>query len=123
MSRLWTIAVLAALSGCVSSGTKVTEQQADQFEKGKSTEADVIAKLGAPTSSSRAADGARADVYMYTKSQARAASFIPVVGLLAGGADATMMAVIFHFTPDGVLKDWTSNVTNAGANTGLLNQQ
>jgi len=106
----------------MSSGTKVTEQQAAQFEKGKSTEAEVIAKLGPPTSSSRGPDGAKADVYMYTKSQARAASFIPVVGLMAGGADASMTAVIFHFRPDGLLEDWASNITNTGVDTGLLNQ-
>ena len=59
---------------------------------------------------------------MYTQAQARAASYIPVVDLLAGGADSTMTAIVFRFGPDGKLADWTSNQTNAGVDTGLLNQ-
>jgi hypothetical protein len=123
MSRVGILIAALALAGCASSGTKVTEAQASQFIKGQSTEAEVIAKLGQPTSSSRAADGSRADIYMYSQAQARAENFIPVVGLMAGGADATRTAVIFHYGPDGVLKDWTSNATNVDMNTGLLNQK
>jgi outer membrane protein assembly factor BamE (lipoprotein component of BamABCDE complex) len=122
MSRLWTIAILMALSGCVSSGTKVTEQQASQFVKGQSTEAQVIAKLGAPDTASRASDGSHVDQYSYVQTSARAASFIPVVGLMAGGADSKVTVVSFTFEPNGVLKDWTSTIANRGVDTGLLNQ-
>jgi outer membrane protein assembly factor BamE (lipoprotein component of BamABCDE complex) len=123
MSRMLVITALFALAGCVSSGTKVTEQQAGQFEKGKSTEADVIARLGPPSTVIRQSDGSHIDQYTHIDSQARAASFIPVVGLMAGGADSKMSIVSFTFTPDGLLKDWTSTQNNTGVNTGLLNQQ
>lgn len=116
-------AAIVLLAGCASSGTKVTEAQAGQFTKGQSTETQVIAALGAPSSSTRAADGSRTDVYVYTHAQARAASFIPIVGALAGGADATTTMVSFHFSPEGILRDWTSTAANAGVNTGLLNQK
>ncbi len=123
MKTITAVLALAALSACVSSGTKVTEAQAGQFEKGKATEAEVIAKLGPPTTATRAADGSRSDAYLYTQAQARAASYIPVVGLMAGGADGTATVIMFNFTPDGVLKDWTSSVSNTSVNTGLANQK
>ncbi len=111
MKRISAFAIAAILAGCASSGTKVTEQQAGQFEKGKSTEAEVIARLGTPTSTTRMADGSRLDAYAYTQAQARAASFIPVVGLMAGGADAKVSIVSFKFGPDGLLVDWTSTAS------------
>ena len=121
-SAILAIAAAVILGGCVSSGTKVSEAQAGQFEKGKSTEADVVAKLGAPSTVVRQSDGTHIDQYTHVQTQARAASFIPVVGLMAGGADSSMSIVSFTFTPDGLLKDWTSTQNNTGVNTGLLNQ-
>jgi hypothetical protein len=62
------------------------------------------------------------DAYVYSHGEARAASFIPVVGLLAGGSDGKVTTVTFDFTPDGVLKDWASTSGAISVNTGLLNQ-
>jgi hypothetical protein len=31
--------------------------------------------------------------------------------------------IMFNFTPDGVLKDWTSSVSNTSVNTGWANQK
>jgi hypothetical protein len=109
--------VLAAvmLAGCVSSGTKVDASQMASFEKGKTTYAQVVQALGPPVSVTNTSDGTRIAVYSYVHSQARAASFIPVVGLFAGGADAQSQAVTFTFGPDGTLKDYSTTTSNVGA--------
>lgn len=116
------IFAVALLAGCASSGTKVTEGQAAQFTKGQSTEADVIARLGPPTRTSKLPGGAWQDIYAYSRFQQRAESFIPYVNLLVGGADTTNTAVSFRFGADGKLQDWSSTAQNSAFNGGLLNQ-
>jgi outer membrane protein assembly factor BamE (lipoprotein component of BamABCDE complex) len=113
----------ALLTGCATSGTKVTQAQAAQFTKGQSTEADVIARLGPPTRTSKLPDGAWQDIYAYSRAEPRAESFIPYVNLLVGGSDSTTTMVSFRFGPDGKLQDWSSAASNSAFNAGLLNQK
>lgn len=109
--------------GCASSGTMVTEQQAGQFQKGVTTREQVIAKLGQPNSSSAMDDGTRADVYVHVHAAANAASYIPVVGLLAGGANSTTNTATFTYDKTGLLKTIATSTGQAEVNTGLLNQK
>lgn len=111
-----------AVTGCVSTGTKVTQQEASAFEVGKTTEAQVIAAFGPPNQTSTLTDGTRIDIYMHISAHANAASFIPVVGLFAGGAKSTNDTVTFTFTPDLLLKSTATSSGSTSVNTGLLNQ-
>lgn len=43
-------------------------------------------------------------IYTYTRSKARAASFIPIVGLIAGGADMKTDTLRIRFSKDGIVK-------------------
>jgi outer membrane protein assembly factor BamE (lipoprotein component of BamABCDE complex) len=108
--------------GCVSSGTKVTQEQAAAFEVGKTTEAQVRAALGAPNQTSRISDGTRLDIYTHISAHANAASYIPIVGLFAGGATGTNDTATFTFTPDGVLKSSSTSSGTTNVNTGIANQ-
>jgi len=63
------------------------------------------------------------DMYMHIAASANAASYIPVVGLFAGGAKSTSDLVTFNFDPQGVLKSVTSNRGQSNVNTGLANQK
>jgi len=51
-----------------------------------------------------------------------AVNFIPFVGALAGGTDATATTVAFNFGADGKLVEIASNVRDTGMKTGLLNR-
>lgn len=97
--------MLAALlcAGCVSSGTMVSEQTSSQFKEGVTTEAQVVQTLGQPQARTIAADGRHILVYSGAQAHATAASYIPVVGIFAGGAKATGTSVVFVFAPNGVL--------------------
>ena len=47
----------AALVGCATSGTKITQEQLDQVVQGKTTRAEVVSLFGQPTSVSMNSDG------------------------------------------------------------------
>jgi hypothetical protein len=115
--------LIGMLAGCVSSGTKVTAEQVTAFEVGKTSEAQVIAALGKPNGVSVLADGSKVDVYMHVSAHANGASYIPIVGLFAGGAKGDSDTAVFSFGPDGVLKSTSSSTVHADVNTGLANQK
>lgn len=112
-----------ALAGCMSSGTQVTEQQASQFKAGVTSREQVMAALGAPNATSIAADGTRIDVYMHVHAAANAASYIPIVGALAGGAHATTNSATFTYSKAGMLQAVSTTSADSEAHTGLLNQR
>jgi outer membrane protein assembly factor BamE (lipoprotein component of BamABCDE complex) len=117
------LAVLLLLAGCASSGTMVTEQQAGQFQDGVTTRAQVIAKLGQPNQATLSSDGTRIDIYVHVTASADGATFIPVVGLLAGGANSKTNTATFTFDKEGLLKTVATSTGQARVNTGLLNQK
>ncbi|MES2253660.1 MAG: hypothetical protein V4559_01320 [Pseudomonadota bacterium] len=117
------LAALLLLAGCASGGTMVTEQQAGQFQNGVTTRAQVIAKLGQPNQATLSSDGTRIDIYVHVSASADGATFIPVVGLLAGGANSKTNTAIFTYDKDGMLKTAATSIGQSRVNTGLLNQK
>ena len=93
------IAAAVAFAGCASSGTKVTADDLKQFQKGVTTEQEVVAKLGNPNATSISDGGVRIDIYSYAHVAANAANFIPIVGLAAGGAQAPLQLCRLRSTP------------------------
>lgn len=124
MSRMIVIATAMAaltLSGCMTSGVQVSESQLNQFERGVTTEADVVHALGKPTSVATS-DGIRVVSYGGMHAQARPESFIPFVGAFVGGADATVSVVSFTFGLDGKLTNMSSQHSDVGSTSGLRGQ-
>jgi hypothetical protein len=113
--RQLTFALLLTLAGCASSGTQVKDSALTQFQKGVTTEADVERALGPPTATSSSSNGVRVTVYAGAHAQAKAASFIPVVGISAGGATAHSSMVSFRFDQAGKLIDYTSTHSSVDA--------
>jgi outer membrane protein assembly factor BamE (lipoprotein component of BamABCDE complex) len=97
------LAIIATLSGCSTVGTQVEQADVDRFQKGVTTPADVIAKLGAPQESGHKDNGDTTLSYVYLKGTPKAATFIPIVGLFAGGADVHSTRVTLEFDPTGHL--------------------
>jgi len=116
------LATVAALAGCMSSGTKVTATEASQFKVGTTTEQQVIAALGQPEQSETQTDGTKVETYTHTAAHATAASYVPIVGLFAGGAKGATQSVTFTFNPHGVLKSESSSHGHEDVHTGLFNQ-
>jgi hypothetical protein len=100
--------VAALLASCATSGTRVDPATVATFERSRTTYAEVEAALGQPSLNSVLPDGSRVVSYAYSQVQTRPATFIPVVGLFAGGADVHSESVTFTFSPDGVLRGGTA---------------
>jgi hypothetical protein len=116
---LFLAAFCALLSGCVSTGVKVDENQLTSFQKGQTTYAQVVARLGSPTSATLLPDGRRMIMYTYVQAQARPESFVPIVGAFVGGADSRSNVVSLTFDQNGVLETYSSTASQYGAGTGL----
>jgi len=113
------VLIIAVLAGCASSGTKVNDSALTQFQKGVTTEPDVVKALGAPQMTTTQNDGTHSIAYVYTHSQAKGKSFIPVVGLFAGGATGQTNMVKFDFGPDGKLAKYETSASTTDVNTGI----
>ena len=106
------------LSGCTTVGKEIAPNQIADFKEGATTQDEVIAKLGEPTTTTISSDRVIM-VYSFLHSQARPASFIPIVGLFAGGADVRSSMVSFVFGKDGKLERYSHTGTKTGAGTGF----
>ncbi|MGH6888443.1 MAG: hypothetical protein ACREHF_04490 [Rhizomicrobium sp.] len=121
MRKLIGALLALALVGCASSGTKVDPARVQAFQKGKTTYTEVLTALGAPQADAVADDGSRTVTYTYTQAQARAIDFVPVVGSLAGGADAKVSGYVFKFDTAGILVSYSAVTGHNSVNTGLFN--
>lgn len=113
------MATALVLAGCAASGVKVTEEQLSKLTVGVSTESHAVAHLGAPTSRMRLASGEVMLQYVYAEAQVRPASFVPVVGLFAGGTDVRGNMVVLSFGVDGKLANTSSSASQLGTGTGF----
>jgi hypothetical protein len=101
---------------------RMQESALQHFQKGVTTEAEVIQALGPPQISTSNSDGTRSVAYVYTHAEAKAASFIPIVGLFAGGATGNVNTVRFTFDAGGKLQGYESSHTDTDVKTGLGSQ-
>ncbi len=112
-------ALLCLLAACAATGVKVTDEQVSALKVGEATEAQAIQALGSPTMRMRLQDGTTMLMYSYVESVVRPATFIPIVGAFAGGADMRTNSVTLRFGQDGKLVATTSAESAHGSGTGL----
>jgi len=108
-------ALVLVLSGCMSYGKNISDDQVNQFVRGKTTEQEVIATLGPPTMTQRSSKGEKVDTYSFASTAPNAKMFIPFIGPWLAGADVRTRIVNFKFNTKGTLEDWdTSNSSSVG---------
>lgn len=117
--KLLVMLVLISLSmtGCSSVGNKQIKNKefiSQNIVKGK-TKTEVLNSLGEPTSVTFSDNGNETWLYVRNETKTRATTFIPVVGLFAGGADITTDTLYILFdSQDRVMKHTTTNVKGGG---------
>jgi len=107
---------MGALSGCsTTSGTKVEQADIAFMVKGKTKKPEVISKLGPPSVTSVKSDGSEQLVWMHNKSTVDGKSFIPFVGLFAGGGSSETKTLTAEFDKKGLLTnhEWSSGGANS----------
>ncbi|AGH44539.1 hypothetical protein [Paraglaciecola psychrophila] len=120
MEKILALLLTFILFGCTSYGSKIDRNYATSIEKGVTTEAEVVRQMGPPTSMGLGGEGLKTLSYMHVASQFKASTFIPIVGLFAGGADTqTTMLIITIDQETGIVKNWTYNQSDSEVNTGL----
>lgn len=110
MQKLLTVAVavlMLGVAGCFSSGNVriMDEAKATQVKEGLTRE-EVRALIGEPMGMSTTS-GIESWSYMYMESHANAASYVPVVGLFAGGAQGQSSMILLVFDANGKVKTVT----------------
>jgi outer membrane protein assembly factor BamE (lipoprotein component of BamABCDE complex) len=120
-SRFFLALVLAGLMmGCVSVGRKIDQSSADSIKKGVTTREQVTSLLGSPDGITRLGTGDTLYSYGYMRMKAKPASFIPIVGMFAGGAETQHQFFTVTFGPDGVVKDFYSTQGGLEADRGVM---
>ena len=110
-----TIIIAAAIAilpfvgpGCASVGQKVDQTAVDRIQKGVSTKADVRRLIGDPNKVSKDSSGVETWKYEYAHAQVKGATFIPIVGMFAGGTRTQTQDTEVKFK-DGVVSEYTTS--------------
>src|SRR5437763_10277819 len=115
---MFSVVVLLLLAGCVASGTQVAQSALQGFQKGVTTRSDVIRALGPPQNTA-SARGKVIVSYIGVSVRPHAASFIPVVGLVAGGASSHTSVTMLTFDSDDKLEDITTHENASESHMGF----
>jgi outer membrane protein assembly factor BamE (lipoprotein component of BamABCDE complex) len=107
------------LGACSTSGTKVDHAQMAQFHKGTTTSAQVISALGDPSQTSYDDAGNKTLTYVYTQTDVKAQTFIPIVGLFSNGANVKNNTATFTFNKSDVLTKMTQSQGAQDFNNGI----
>lgn len=110
---------LTLLTGCVATGTKVTEEQLFTFQRGTTSYYDVVSQLGKPSQSTRHADGTREVWYQYSQTQLKPENFIPIVATFTQGATAETTTVYLVFDAADKLVSYSASQGQAKTGYGL----
>lgn len=94
------IGLVVVLVGCATSGRKVTDAQINSIEQGKTTQSELIAALGQPTSFSQNSDGTKVLGWGYAH-----------VGFAGIGTEVQGFSVVIG--ADGTVQSFTRTGTNA----------
>lgn len=118
------IAASAVLAGCaVSAGNEAPKDQSqtsvgNSIVEGKSTRADVQAAFGSANTVSFTDTGLEIWSYEFDHAMPRAINYVPVLNLLAHGANVEKKTLTVLFDEKGIVKKYTfaesSNVVRGG---------
>ena len=109
-------ALALAISATAVAGSRKPIDLAD-FKVGVSTSAEIIGKLGKPNTVEQSSDGHKTLTYSSSRTHVKGATFVPIVGLFAGGATGDVTWDRFEFGSDGVLIKAATSDTHVDCKT------
>jgi outer membrane protein assembly factor BamE (lipoprotein component of BamABCDE complex) len=119
------ILTASVLSACANSGNQLIKDQSEasveqKIHKGVSTQRDVRAAFGDPSSTSFTDNGNQLWNYEYARATPEAKDFIPVVNLFGTTADVNKKTLVVFFDANGVVKNFTLSSSQQQVNRGLF---
>lgn len=119
MNKILAIAALSLVGACASAGTYVAPTNAQHFQEGVTTYQDIVRVHGLPQTDVNLPDGTRQVTYVYSKTSLNAATFVPVVGLFAGGANTQTNTLTITFDQSGRYVRTASGATQTNVRNGF----
>lgn len=115
------IVLIAAslLCGCASTGNNFDSRKISDIKKGETTKDQLIQMFGQPAQRGMNSEGGTTMVWMYTEATIKGATFVPIVGLFAGGADTKnkMLTVRLNSTNTVASYDYTGGAMDVSNGT------
>jgi len=103
------------LGGCATA-PPIPADAISKFEKGVTTQSEMIQVLGKPSSINRNSDGTTVIMWLRSKTQIKSATYVPIVGLFAGGATAENRTFTATFDADGLLTESSDSAMSIDCN-------
>ncbi|RKE38444.1 SmpA/OmlA family protein [Paraburkholderia sp. BL23I1N1] len=97
------IVFACVLGGCASTVEEIKPEDIADFRPGVTTQQQVVARLGTPSSTSTLQNGSTFLVYAFAQPQPLAVTLIPAIGPFVGDTSVRSTAISFQFGPDGML--------------------
>lgn len=119
MKKLIGAVGVVLMAGCASTGVQVDPSRVQSFERGVTTRGQIEAALGRPTMVQTMQDGKTTLTYTYANAQVRPATFIPIVGLFAGGSDVRADSVSIFLDAQGRYEANQSTTSEYGTGMGV----
>ena len=98
---------LGIIISCATVGNKeiMDQSKTSQIIKGQTTKKEVLSLIGEPSKVTFMENDCEVWDYVLSKSQTRAVTFVPVVGLFAGGMDMQTYTLTIKFDKNGVVQE------------------
>lgn len=112
MRKLLALALFGGLVASAAVAGPITHEQLASLKIGTTTYDEVVAQFGKPTTVETSSDGSREIAYTVIKSRVKAATFAPVVGLFAGGAQGKTQVDKLDFDANDVFTKVLTSETN-----------
>ncbi|HEX3857585.1 MAG TPA: hypothetical protein VHY30_09850 [Verrucomicrobiae bacterium] len=99
-----TIAILfcaALLTGCSSVGTNFNSANVPKIQKGITTETDLVTMFGQPNQRGVNSENGTTLTWIYSEATVKGATFIPYVGIFAGGVNTKNKTLTVRLDTDG----------------------
>lgn len=120
MKSIILILIVSLFLGCASTGIKIDSNKVGQIKSGVTTRAQVVALLGNPSTTVLTGDGKVLMNYIYSEARTKASSFIPVVGLISGGANMDTQILSIIINDKGLVEKYEFNDSKSEMKTGLI---
>jgi len=119
--------VAAALSACASSGntalkTETSHTLSSKIAKGVTTQAQVRALLGAPSSTNFTDSGNQVWHYSHSKATSMGRNFIPLVNIVSSGSNVESKELALFFDKQGVVQDYAMQESKSQEKQGIVTQ-
>jgi len=126
----WRVCMVAGLSfallgGCASVGNEsiadaTHESVSGQLIKGKTTQENVRAVYGDPTTTSFTDSGNEIWEYDFTRMHSKPTNFIPYVNLIHSGAEGDKKSLVIFFDRSKVVRQYTISSSKVDISRGLI---